>query len=112
MCRSRVDQRTPIVLDSSKSTRDTWSTRSGGQSAVSRVPGRLRFMMTGVRKTSTAPSRSSRSMRGSYSWGDMSSMVVSICVMVSAPTAATGAASPTKQRSTLAVPGRSRVPAP
>ena len=63
--RCQADHRTPMVVVSSKRMRETARTPSGAQSAVTTTPGRLRFMTTGVRKTSTAPPPRSRSIKGS-----------------------------------------------
>ena len=58
-------QRTPIVVDSRNRMSASRSAASGGASAVSTVPGRVRFMRTGVRYTSSAPAARRRSTSGS-----------------------------------------------
>jgi len=102
-----------MVVEASSRVRASSGTLAGSQRAVSTTPGRLRFMITGVRYTSRAPTSKRVSITGSQSWGDMSSTVVSIWHMVSSsdPTAGTARASPTKSRMIFGV-GRSIVPAP
>ena len=102
--------RTPRVVVSANITRRTDSTFTVSVSTVRTMPGRLRFMITGVRVTSRAPCASSRSMSNSYACGFISSRFVS-STMIRSDSAALEV-SPRKTRRTFGQSDGLKVPAP
>src|SRR5256712_8407990 len=69
--------RTPHVVVSAKRTLSTGSTLAGSANTLRTIPGRPRFMITGVSVTSRAPRASRRSISRSYPCGFLSSRFVS-----------------------------------
>src|SRR5436309_3170165 len=102
--------RTPNVVVSANTTFITASSFPGSASTVNTMPGRPRFMITGVSVASNAPCASNRSINSSYACGFISSRLVSNTMMRS--DSAVETVSPRNNRSALAQSGGLKAPAP